>query len=441
MFDANHWFRNNYSFLLQANTQRMDSAASIGFRNLFITAYGLFYSPLLDWKLRHNMQKKYLLMPPLVFAIILSGCAISINQQPTSSSSPHSENALSTTESTDAIGTQQVTSSALPTPYTIPVTWSNLNLDGKLIYVVSTATLSDTYAIQQLDLITGGIRTLFQSEPNGYIDGAVVSPDYKQIIMAYSTPALQQGANFKPLALFTFPMDGSQPPRQLFPLPLKDDQEFEPVWSPDGKYIYFVLANYGLPPEEPSQHFPIFQIYRATYPDGQAEKLLDKAYWPRLSPDGSRLVYVSENPDDGTNKLFVANKDGSNPQQIVFTGANAPTIIDAPMILPDGESILFSAPTPIQSSISPWFDWLMGVTLASAHNIASEWWTVPIGGGPVTQLTQIQAPGLYASMSPDNRHIASFSGAGVFVMKPDGTELTMIITNTGGNMGTVNWIP
>ena len=167
--------------------------------------------------------------------------------------------------------------------------------------------------------------------------------------MAYNPPGSQPGATFTPLALFSLPMDRSQPPQQLFPLPLKDDQEFEPVWSPDGNYLYFVLVNNAVPPDEPNQHFPIDQIYRAAYPDGQPEKILDKAYWPRLSADGSRLVYVSENPDDGTNKLFVANTDGSNPQQIALSGVDVPNIIDAPIFSPDGKTILFSAPTPVQS--------------------------------------------------------------------------------------------
>ena len=253
--------------------------------------------------------------------------------------------------------------------------------------------MSSLLEIQELDLPTGGLTTLFQAIPNGWIDSAVVSPDHKEIVMAYSTPAMAQGATFTPMALFAIPMDGSQPPQQLFPLPLKSDQDFEPVWSPDGKYLYFVRANTGLPPEEPNQHYPIFQIYRAAYPNGQPEKLLDKAYWPRLSADGSHLVYVSENPDDGTNKLFVANSDGSHSHQIMLTGANAPTIIDAPMFLPDGKTILFSAPTPVQSSTIPWLDWLFGAIPASAHNISSEWWWVQVSGGAITQLTHIQAPG------------------------------------------------
>jgi Tol biopolymer transport system component len=389
-----------------------------------------------------QMPIKPLLIYLLGFGLILCSCTVSVSQQPSDTPSLQAQNTSSSPAPTTFNGSGQNTSSGFPNPYTIPVTWSNLHLSGKLIFPASTLDgFNNFMVIQELDLVTGGIQTIFQSVPDGWIDSAVISPDQKQIVMTYSTPALQQGANFTPLGLYSFPSDGSQPPQELVPLPLKNDQFLEPVWSPDGKYLYYVLANYGLPPEEPNQHFPIDQIFRVAYPKGQPEKLLDKAYWPRLSADGSRLIYVSENPDDGTNKLFVANNDGSNPQQIFFTGANAPAIIDAPMFLPDGKSILFSAPSPVQSSTSPWLDWLFGVTVASAHNIPSEWWTVPIDGGRVTQLTQIQGASLYASISPDNRYIASFSGNGIFVMNPDGTNLTMIISNNGGNAGTVNWIP
>jgi hypothetical protein len=64
-----------------------------------------------------------------------------------------------------------------------------------------------------------------------------------------------------------------------------------------------------------------------------------------------------------------------------------------------------------------------------------------LSGGAVTQLTHIRAAGLYAAISPDRHTIASFSGDGLFVMKMDGTDLTMLVTDTGGNLGTVSWIP
>jgi len=43
--------------------------------------------------------------------------------------------------------------------------------------------------------------------------------------------------------------------------------------------------------------------------------------------------------------------------------------------------------------------------------------------------------------SPDNQHIASYSTDGIFVMKPDGTDVTIIIKDVGSIPGTVNWIP
>ena len=373
----------------------------------------------------HLRNKSSLITLFLAISLLAAGCSVNISQQSyaTPNTAPGGNIA------------------SMPTLVT-GGGFSILHLTGKLIFAVNASSTTTNFMnILELDLVTGGVKTLFQSDPSGYIDSVVVSPDHKTLVMAYSPPSLQQGAYFLPLTLYSMPTDGSQPPQQLLALPVNDDQYFEPAWAPDGKYLYFVLANYGLPPEDANQHFPVDQIFRAAYPDGQPEKLLEKAYWPRLSPDGSRLIYVSENIDDGTNKLYIANSDGTNPQQIILSGANVPTIIDAPVILPDGKTILFSAPTPVQPAAFSWLDRVFGVIPVSAHNIPSEWWSVPISGGAITQLTNIQAASLYASPSPDNQHIASFSGDGVFVMNPDGTNLNLVYIDTGGNMGTVNWIP
>ena len=112
----------------------------------------------------------------------------------------------------------------------------------------------------------------------------------------------------------------------------------------------------------------------------------------------------------------------------------------APLFLPDGRTILFSAPAPALSSAPDWMDRLVGAQAASAHNVIPEWWSAPISGGRPTQLTHIQAPGLYGSISPDGRQVASFSGNGIFVMQPDGSGLSMIVKDVGGIAGTVDWI-
>jgi hypothetical protein len=81
----------------------------------------------------------------------------------------------------------------------------------------------------------------------------------------------------------------------------------------------------------------------------------------------------------------------------------------------------------------------MGIKIAKAHSLPSDWWIVPITGGEAARLTQIQATNLFARMSPDNKHIVSFSLDGLFVMGLDGSNLTSILPDSGGS--TVDWIP
>ena len=41
---------------------------------------------------------------------------------------------------------------------------------------------------------------------------------------------------------------------------------------------------------------PAYDIFRMSYPDGQAEKIVDHGFWPRISSDATKLVYVSVKP-------------------------------------------------------------------------------------------------------------------------------------------------
>jgi Tol biopolymer transport system component len=327
----------------------------------------------------------------------------------------------------------------LPT-FNIPVTWGNLNLTGMLVYTMSGQDGNTAYMrIQALDLASGAGTTIFQAPQNGFIYFATVSPDGKTLVMAYSPPP---GANLSAhQELYSLPLDGSAPPQLLFIPVTNSDEYFQPEWSPDGKYLYFTHVNFQQAPSMPKQHYPIYEVYRMAYPGGQPEKLADQAYWPRLSGDSSHLAYVSLDPLEGKNNLFVANADGSNPQNVSLASQGIPDIVDAPIFTPDNQSILFSAVVPVQSSAPTWLEKVLGITVASAHTVPSDWWSIPLSGGTPKQLTHIQAVGLFGSISPDQQYIASYSGGGIFVMKPDGTESTMLIKDVGGQPGTVSWIP
>jgi Tol biopolymer transport system component len=297
-------------------------------------------------------------------------------------------------------------------------------------------------SIETLDLASGEVSTVFQTTGLAWIYYMTASPVTGQIVMSYAPPPGSSPSGYNSTsqqALYSLPMDGSKLPQLLFKPPTVDDQYLQAEWSPDGKYIYFVHSSDK--PQTAGQLYPIYEIDRMAYPHGQPEKLEEYAFWPRLSPDSSQLVYVSSDPKDGRNKLFLANADGSNMRQVVLTGPEIPDIIDAPIFSPDGRSLLFSAPTPIPAYQPNWFENLMGIQVAEAHTVPSDWWSVPLGGGTPKQLTHIQSPVLFASISPDGKMIVSYSGNGLFVMKPDGTSLTTLIPNLGGIAGMVRWLP
>jgi Tol biopolymer transport system component len=354
----------------------------------------------------------------------LLGCAIDVGQpaSPTASPLPAAPalNASNATQSSNQI---------------IPITWSDLHLSGRIVYSTVSANGSiSTPRIQVLDLATGEIKTIFTATDNAWIHYLTVSPDGTQLVMSYSPPS--QAGSLPSTSLYILPLQEAAVPQLLFEPLVPADQYLQVEWSPDGRYLFFVHFNQENQPSD--QPFPEYQISSMAFPGGQPEIILDHAFWPRISADSSKIVYVASEPVSGTNRLFLANMDGSSPQEIVLSDFSE--IIDAPIFSPDGVTILFSAPSPIQAYEPNWLDRLFGVQIAKAHNVPSDWWSVPISGGTVTRLTQIQTIKLFASVSPDEKHIASQSGEGIFVMNVDGSNVRQLLFDPGVS-SVVNWIP
>ena len=321
--------------------------------------------------------------------------------------------------------------STAPAVTQLPITWADLHLKGRLIYTAAVLLNNESHNdVQSLDLVTGKATTLFfQTANKGWVDSAAMSPDGQQLVISY-VPATGTAES-----LYILPAGGSQPPKLLFTPEDMMDQYAQVVWSPDGKYLYFAYVKYktGGPPA----------IWRVAYPGGNPERVVDNAYWPRLSPDSTRLAYVSPDPKNGNNRLYVAAADGTQAQEIPVQGPYMSNTIDVPMFAPDGRSILFSSPDPPQSSMFRGLDAVLagGFTHALDGTIPSDWWSIPMTGGVPKQLTHIAALSLYGSYAPDNQHIASSSTSGIFVMNPDGTAVTVVVPDIGNVPGTVNWMP
>jgi Tol biopolymer transport system component len=318
----------------------------------------------------------------------------------------------------------------------IPVTWAHLNLTGKLVYLSSTTEgnkLSST--VEMLELKTGEVRTMLHV-PSAWVYYATLSPDAKTLVMSYAPP--KESSSSSGRSLYLLPLEGTAEPQPLFTPPTSDDHYTQVEWSPDGEYLYYVHYNSQI--RMPGQLDPVYDILRMRYPDGGPEKIANHAFWPRISPDSSKLVYIFVDPDTARNELVVANADGSDPQHLELSGPQTLEIIDAPIFSPDGGSILFSAPEPGQSYQPNFFEKLMGIQIAKAHDVPSDWWSVPVTGGAPTRLTNLQAINLFASTSPDQKQIASLSGEGIFLMDLNGSNLTQLVSDSGVH-GTVSWIP
>jgi Tol biopolymer transport system component len=140
------------------------------------------------------------------------------------------------------------------------------------------------------------------------------------------------------------------------------------------------------------------------------------AFWPRLSPDGLKLASVAFVPSTNSNDVYVADPDGSHAKLVMPAGA--PTAVDAPVFALDGKSMVFSAVGEPQLPGLSWLDQLLGVQIAEAHIVPSDWWRVSVGGGKPERPTQVNGTGTYADFAPDGQQIAFTSITGLFVMRP-----------------------
>lgn len=98
------------------------------------------------------------------------------------------------------------------------------------------------------------------------------------------------------------PLDGSGPPEQLASAP---EDEFQPDFSADGKYIGFHLTRSGAARD----------LYVIPSAGGQRERVeaaTENNFAPHLSPDGQAMVYNCPRPEGGR---LCATRRSTNPAQ------------------------------------------------------------------------------------------------------------------------------
>ena len=374
----------------------------------------------------------------LISGVLLAACAVTLNN-----GSPVPTVFVPSVAPPGSASATPGTAAGTPAPK-----WSTLGLAGHLVYSLG------IQGIQSLDLSNGKVTTLFKPPENGWLTAASVSPDSKQIALAYGPPPAAGQPQLGYTSLYLLPGDcGTRPSGctadDLTILVKRVDPHeayFSPVWSPDGKTLFFAHFT----PSASSSNSPFkYTLQSMTMPGGSPQVLVQDSLWPNVSADGQHLAYVYSNPQDYTNHLLISGPDGKNPQDIV--GPKEFAAVDAPFFSTDGKKLVFSAvgegpavgtPTPAPAPALSWLDQIMGVRIAAAaperHNVPSDWWEIDLSTNALTRLTKQYDTSMFGAFSPDGRHIAYLSQSGLWVMGPAGGKPLRILNTTG--YGTLDWI-
>jgi Tol biopolymer transport system component len=153
-------------------------------------------------------------------------------------------------------------------------------------------------------------------------------------------------------------------------------------------------------------------IWRLRVAEGKAAPLIHstrREFEPRLSPDGSKIVYTSDR--SGPTQIWLANADGSGATQLTSLGGS---LNSGPHWSPDGQRIVFLSNVEGQLEV----------------------YLVGIDGGPPVRLTHHPAHDSSASFSRDGKWIYFASDRSgrfeVWKMPPNPKASPVQVTRNGG---------
>ena len=119
----------------------------------------------------------------------------------------------------------------------------------------------------------------------------------------------------RPRQIWVMNVDGSDQRR----LTSGGDGEFWPQWSPDGRRLAYVIWDYAACTPVSGSGCAVPDVWTVDADGSGQRKVLDSAFQPRWSPDGSKLLFQRHdaNPDRATLGVYVAGSDGTGVRQLV----------------------------------------------------------------------------------------------------------------------------
>lgn len=304
---------------------------------------------------------------------------------------------------TTAQGAIATPRSGLPTPLPLPGSaagaWAALQLRGQ-------ALLSNgSHGVFSIDLASGAKTTLFTPPENSHLTAALRAPDGTQMVLCYAPPPADGKVQRGFTGLYLLPAAGGAEALALVDNAAGQEAYFMPVWSPDGKYLYYshVVAD------------AVFQnnVERMQFPDGAAEVLVQNAYRPALSADGSAARQLV-------------------PREAFYT-------LDEIFFAADGSAVYVSTVGDYTPQPLSWLDRLLGVGIAGAHSVPSDWWRADVRTGALQRITDVQGIGLHGSPLGASGRILFRSHQGLFTAQADGSALQHLLALEA--LGSLQWFP
>lgn len=316
---------------------------------------------------------------------------------------------------TTAQGAIATPRSGLPTPLSLPgsaaAAWAALQLRGQ-------ALLSNgSHGVFSIDLASGAKTTLFMPPENSHLTAALRAPDGTQMVLCYAPPPADGKVQRGFTGLYLLPAAGGAEPLALVDNAAGQEAYFMPVWSPDGKYLYYshVVADAA------------FQnnVERMQFPDGAAEVLVQNAYRPALSADGTQLAYLGVDAESFALGVLIAAADGSAARQLV--PPEAFYTLDEIFFAADGSAVYVSTVGDYTPQPLSWLDRLLGVGIADVRT------------GALQRITDVQGIGLHCSPLGASGRILFRSHQGFFTAQADGSALQHLLALEA--LGSLQWFP
>ncbi|MGE0539072.1 MAG: TolB family protein [Dehalococcoidia bacterium] len=232
--------------------------------------------------------------------------------------------------------------------------------------------------------------------------------------------------------------DGSGDEQIVFRRPASGVQVQGIAWSPDSAALYISLMETNI--KDGRFLGQTLNLERLDLATGERQILVPDAAYPSVSPDGSRIAYVTFATGNDPGGLWVARADGSD-RRLIVPASGRFVVVTHPRFSPDGSTIAFSAATFTSSGdrrpAGPTLSSALNAKPIAAHGLPQDIWLVPVAGGEPTRLTNMLEDEPTVAWSPDGNQLAIIATGGLYDINVAGGEPHKL--GPGGTLAQIDW--